>query len=175
MARREFRIHGRPDSIVVDVSGGGGEKQVTIGERTHTVRIEITAPGEGLLHIDHEVTPFYLAEKDGPNRARELHVWLRGNTYVLEPVAATASRSGAAGGAGAFGGEITAPMPGSVLQVKVSEGDAVEANQALVIMESMKMEMTLSAPVAGTVKRIAAREGQLVDMGAVLVELEPES
>ena len=64
-------------------------------------------------------------------------------------------------------------MPGTILQLKVKAGDTVEANQPLIIMESMKMEMTLSAPYAGWVAAINGQEGQLVDMGTLLVKLEP--
>jgi 3-methylcrotonyl-CoA carboxylase alpha subunit len=66
---------------------------------------------------------------------------------------------------------ITAPLTGVVVKVNVSEGDAVRAQQPLVILEAMKMEHTLAAPLDATVKRIAAKPGDLVQAGAVLVEL----
>jgi len=68
---------------------------------------------------------------------------------------------------------IVAPMPGTVLDVRVGEGDGFEAGDAIVIIESMKMEMTLSAPHAGVVRRLHCKPGQLVEQGAVLVTLDP--
>jgi 3-methylcrotonyl-CoA carboxylase alpha subunit len=67
---------------------------------------------------------------------------------------------------------LEAPMPGKVIQVLVSEGDAVDESARLVVMEAMKMELTIRAPHAGQVKRLPVREGQLVDAGTVLVEIE---
>ena len=58
-------------------------------------------------------------------------------------------------------GELRAPMPGSVLLVPVAVGDAVEAGQTVVVLESMKMELALTAPVDGTVTELdRLRRGQ---------------
>jgi excisionase family DNA binding protein len=67
---------------------------------------------------------------------------------------------------------ITAPMPGVVLAVRVTEGDAVEAHQVLLVLEAMKMENAVAAPADGTVARLLVRAGQAVQRGDVLVELE---
>ncbi len=63
-------------------------------------------------------------------------------------------------------------MPGTILKVFVSVGQRFEAHAPLVVMESMKMEMTLSAPHPGKVKEVACRPGQLVAMGAVLMRFD---
>lgn len=68
---------------------------------------------------------------------------------------------------------VTAPMPGKVLRLMVSEGDQVEAGQPLITMEAMKMETTLAAEGPARVKAIAVSAGQMVDAGAVLIELSP--
>jgi pyruvate carboxylase subunit B len=67
---------------------------------------------------------------------------------------------------------IQAPMPGLVLEVNVEEGDAVEAGDALLVLEAMKMENELQAPVDGTVKAIHVEADDTVDKNALLVELE---
>jgi 3-methylcrotonyl-CoA carboxylase alpha subunit len=69
---------------------------------------------------------------------------------------------------------VTAPMPGKVISVLVKAGDVVTADQPLVILEAMKMEMTLKSPRDGTVADIAVSEGDLVDDGAALVNLEED-
>ena len=66
-------------------------------------------------------------------------------------------------------GGCQAPMPGKVLSVKVKAGDAVDEGDALVILEAMKMEHTLSAAKAGTVKEVLVSEGEQVDGGDALV------
>ncbi|GIX36321.1 MAG: biotin carboxylase [Lysobacteraceae bacterium] len=67
---------------------------------------------------------------------------------------------------------VRAPMPGRVVKVLVAAGDAVEAQQPLVVMEAMKMELTLNAPRAGRIARVGAEAGEIVEADAVLVRLE---
>ena len=67
-----------------------------------------------------------------------------------------------------------APMPGTIVALKVGPGDRVAAGQALLIMEGMKMELTLAAPVAGTVERVLCAVGDSVEADAVLVDIRPE-
>ena len=59
-------------------------------------------------------------------------------------------------------GELRAPMPGSVLLVPVAVGDEVEAGQTVVVLESMKMELTLAAPADGTVTELKVKVGDKV-------------
>jgi biotin carboxyl carrier protein len=63
-------------------------------------------------------------------------------------------------------------MPGKVIAVLVSAGDAVEKGQGLVIVEAMKMENEVRSPVAGEVKEIKVKPGDAVEGGAVLVIVE---
>jgi biotin carboxyl carrier protein len=67
---------------------------------------------------------------------------------------------------------ISVPMPGKIIAVLVSEGDAVEKGQGLVIVEAMKMENEVRSPVTGTVRDIKVKPGDTVEGGAVLVVVE---
>jgi acetyl-CoA carboxylase biotin carboxyl carrier protein len=67
---------------------------------------------------------------------------------------------------------IEAHITGTVWKVEVAVGDTVEDGDAVVILESMKMEMPVEAETAGRVTRILCEEGQTVDEGQVLVVLE---
>jgi 3-methylcrotonyl-CoA carboxylase alpha subunit len=71
-------------------------------------------------------------------------------------------------------GGLEAPMPGVIRALLSSNGAAVEAGEALVVMEAMKMEHTIRAPAKGTVTAINCIEGDMVAAGAVLVDFEPE-
>ena len=68
--------------------------------------------------------------------------------------------------------EITAPMGGKVLEVKVKPGDAVSEDDEVLILEAMKMELPVVAPAAGTVKEVKCSSGDTVEADAVLITLE---
>ncbi|WHZ19053.1 MAG: Methylcrotonyl-CoA carboxylase biotin-containing subunit [Rhodanobacteraceae bacterium] len=69
----------------------------------------------------------------------------------------------------ASGNQIVAPMPGRIVLVKARAGDAVEAGQELLVMEAMKMELSLKAPRPGAIEAIAAAAGDFVEADTVLV------
>ncbi len=71
-------------------------------------------------------------------------------------------------------GGLEAPMPGVIRAIISQQGAAVEAGDALVVMEAMKMEHTIRAPAKGTVTAINCAEGNMVEAGAMLVDFEPE-
>ena len=73
---------------------------------------------------------------------------------------------------GAVGGVVRAPMPGLVLDILVEEGDEVEAEQGLLVLEAMKMENELKAPSGGVVSAIHVADGDAVDKEALLIEIE---
>ncbi len=68
--------------------------------------------------------------------------------------------------------EVVAHITGTVWEIRVNVGDQVAAEQVLVVLESMKMEMPVEAPVAGKVTSIAVEKGQAVEEGEVLLSLE---
>ena len=68
--------------------------------------------------------------------------------------------------------EITAPMGGKVLDVKVKPGDAVNEDDEVIILEAMKMELPVVATGSGTVKEVKCNRGDTVEADAVLIVLE---
>ena len=68
--------------------------------------------------------------------------------------------------------EITAPMGGKVLDVKVKPGDTVNEDDEVIILEAMKMELPVVATSSGTVKEVRCKNGDAVEAEAVLVVLE---
>jgi biotin carboxyl carrier protein len=78
-------------------------------------------------------------------------------------------KSGGRGGEGVQ--TILAPMPGKVVRVLVSAGDAVEAGQGLLVVEAMKMQNEMKASRAGTVLSVNTKEGATVTAGEVLATI----
>jgi acetyl-CoA/propionyl-CoA carboxylase biotin carboxyl carrier protein len=70
------------------------------------------------------------------------------------------------------GEAVTSPMQGTVLAVRVNEGDAVEAGQLLCIVEAMKMENEIHARHAGVVTRLSVEAGQAVTSGQLVCVVE---
>lgn len=68
--------------------------------------------------------------------------------------------------------DVTAPMAGKIIDVKVEVGDAVNEDDELVVVEAMKMEMPIVAPTSGTVKEIRCKKGDSVGADEVLAVIE---
>ncbi len=68
--------------------------------------------------------------------------------------------------------EIGAPLQGSLSKILVKEGDEIEENTPLFIIEAMKMESTITSPVAGTVKKVHLKQKSLVEQDDLVIELD---
>ena len=85
---------------------------------------------------------------------------------VREPAYRPADEAGAT-----IGDRILAPMPGRIVLLKANVGDTVDAQQEVLVMEAMKMELTLKAPRAGVIAEIRVGVGDFVEADAALVVL----
>lgn len=98
-----------------------------------------------------------------------------GSAAAKAPVSKTAAPAAApkaapkSSGAGAV--KVTAPMPGKILKVNVSNGQAVKKGDLLIVLEAMKMENEILAPQDGTVASVDTSAGSSVEAGDVLVSL----
>ena len=81
------------------------------------------------------------------------------------PVAAPAAAPAVTGA----GEAVNAPMPGTILKVNVTQGQAVKEGDVLCVLEAMKMENEIMAPKDGTITAVAVQKGASVDTGAPLV------
>lgn len=70
---------------------------------------------------------------------------------------------------GDIDGTVTAPMPGTVISIAVTDGDTVSKGQTLLILEAMKMENEIMAPCDGTVQEVTISQGTSVNAGDILV------
>lgn len=86
------------------------------------------------------------------------------------PAAAPAPKAAPSGAAGSV--EVTAPMPGKILGVKASAGQAVKKGDVILLLEAMKMENEVVAPQDGTVAGINVASGDMVEAGDVLATMD---
>ena len=154
-----------------------GERLVLAVEQTpEHLRVRI---GDDVLVIeDHWIDDRYVTMRIGGRLVRipyarvgaHVHVARAGESYEFIPAeeAEEAERE-----AGAFTPEVTSPMPGKVLAVKVAVGDIVEPDQALLLLEAMKMEQTVRASARARVIEVRVEAGAMVGPGAVVMKLEP--
>ncbi len=141
----------------------------------HELFVKVQVGNSEVIHISFEETPIAL------NNSEALCYYYEWD-YVISSTEITLHRSAETYSVklyNPFGNLETdgvnilfAPMPGKIIAVNASEGDAVKAGDKLIIMEAMKMEMSLEAPRDGKVKSIHCAEGDLVADGDILLELE---
>jgi geranyl-CoA carboxylase alpha subunit len=165
--KRTFVRDGEPVTVEAEPVGGD-HWRVRVGDRSYEFRV---APlGDGgvrLVPVGAEAAPACVAY--GVPAGKAFMVRVGGRTFTLE-----APDGRPRGGHRMADGAVRAPMTGTVLGVSCREGDAVEADQTLVVLSAMKMEHKLTAGVAGVVRRVAADVGATVDQGDLLVEVEPQ-
>lgn len=111
---------------------------------------------------------------------KKYRVTVNGTVYEVEleeltgaapaPVSAPAAAPAAA--APAAGEQITAPMPGTILAVNVSAGQAVKKGEVLMILEAMKMENEIMCPRDGVVASVNTSKGASVESGTLLCVLQ---
>ena len=90
---------------------------------------------------------------------------------VAAPAAAPAPKAAPAAPKAAGANDVTAPMPGTILDIKVAVGATVKKGDVLCVLEAMKMENDIPAPADGTVASISVSKGASVQAGDVLVSL----
>ncbi len=100
-----------------------------------------------------------------------------GSAPVAAPVAAPAPKAAPAPAApkkaaAVSGTKVNAPMPGTILDIKVKEGDSVTKGQVLLVLEAMKMENDIVAPCDGKVASVIAKKGDSVNSEDTLVVIQ---
>ena len=136
---------------------------VEIGGKTHRVTGPIGADGAVEASVDGELVRANLFTRGGIT-----HLYRDGAHQTFELLDPYLPEIAGADHAG----ELVAPMPGRIIAVLVTAGARVSAGTALIVMEAMKMEHTVTAPAAGVVSAIHCAVGDQVREGAELLLLE---
>ncbi|MBQ7801213.1 MAG: biotin/lipoyl-binding protein [Oscillospiraceae bacterium] len=125
--------------------------KVTLNGRTYEVEVEA---GKAMLLDEYE------AIAPAPVAAAPAAAPVAAAPAAAAPAAPVVTGAGEA---------VNAPMPGNILKVNVTAGQAIKAGQVLVVLEAMKMENEIMAPKDGTVTQVLVSKGSTVDTGAPLV------
>jgi len=151
-------------SFSIDLTPGGTGKSYRAVMGDKTVDVEILGAQDGQLNllIDGERVTAYISSNDAKR-----WVTINGQTTLLTKSSGT-KRSGAKHD---HSGELTAPMPGQVRAVNVSEGDVVTKGQTLIVLEAMKMEMKIQSSSNGTVSKLFVKQGDTVEREQMLIEI----
>ncbi len=154
------------ERIEAHTRGSGGEYAIRIGESAAQVSGACIEAGVLSARFDGIGRRFRVTEK-----ASRLSIHDGDRRFVFEHAPAFAYVAETARGSD----RMLAPMPGRVVVVKVAAGDVVTAGDELLVMEAMKMELTLRAPRNATIATVQAGAGDFVDADAVLVRFEAAS
>ena len=127
------------------------------------------------MKVTRGAAPGELIVRDGDRVARVFAVADRGSLWVFHDgeVHEIAAEGSEARRRGAHAqGSLTAPMPATVIAIKVAAGDTVTRGDILILLEAMKMELPVRAPGDGRVKAVHCRPGDLVQPETSLIDLE---
>ena len=152
------------NDTTLDISSNGKIFTLTLDDKTIAAEVLHVESGKLDLLIDGKRITAYVSS-DNAKR----WVTVNGQTFVL-----TKSSGARKGGHGHHhaAGELTAPMPGQVRAVNVSEGDTVTKGQTLLVLEAMKMEIRIHSPQDGVVKKLFVNQGQTVEREQILIDIE---
>jgi acetyl-CoA/propionyl-CoA carboxylase biotin carboxyl carrier protein len=157
---------GAGEVVTVRVHGGPSDAVVRIGDGD-LIEARAVATDDGIrLTVAGQTMPVLLA-----TAADRTWVQLDGASYELTECAPP--RRGA--DATTHDGEVTSPMPGSVVAVPVADGATVREGEVIVVVEAMKMEHALIAPFDGIVESVTARVGDRVTVGQLLATVRSAS
>jgi biotin carboxyl carrier protein len=135
-----------------------------IGDREYRARVEEMTSDRATIVVDNTTYAVDLVEIG--RRPTQLSVQRPATRSAPAPPPKTISRK-----SDEAPGAVTAPLPGLILRLNAKEGDVVQAGQALLVMEAMKMENVVNAPHHGTVRKVFVAEGATVGEGDPLVEI----
>lgn len=173
--RYEVTVEGEQHEVSVELGqlgqlDSGDPVRVRVGDTWCSVRrgaddtlLVRTEGADGPQHVVH------LSPGRRPTQAAVGGVVLELEIKSRQEAALEVALASAGGGGGS--GAIKAPMPGRVVRVLVTEGEAVAAETPLLIVEAMKMENEVRAPAAGVVQRVSVTAGDTVEAGQLLCEV----
>ena len=177
-ALREMRVSGVATTIPADIAILEHPDFAAVEHSTKWVEQTLDLSGVSATPAaapDVDVEPLVerttTVEVNG--RRFSVRMWVPETVGVAAAAPKRAKRSGGGGSSGGGSGQVTVPMQGTIVKVMVEVGQSVEAGQAVVVLEAMKMENQISADVSGTVAEVKVAPGDTVGGGDTVVVITP--
>ncbi|MEE4637723.1 MAG: biotin carboxylase N-terminal domain-containing protein [Wenzhouxiangella sp.] len=162
-ASRSLDIESGELRTKVEATGFAGEYQLALADQQLSLHLDALGSSRFRLGLDSRNLPVWL-HADGSSR---LDVCLDQQRWTLTRHARFEAAQAGTGG----DGRILAPMPGRILEIRVTQGAQVAEGEAVLVMEAMKMELTIKAPIDGTVEDLVVESGDLVEADSLLLSL----
>lgn len=170
MAHYLVKSNDREFDIVVEKCGNAFRAVVNGKEKS--VEFSSSGKSQAVMIVDgcsHEIT----VNSNGYDNNRLVTVGSVEVELEIDNFRLAQLRKAAGNGSGkTTSKKINAPMPGLILDVKVSAGEKIESGQLLLVIEAMKMENAVKCQATAVVKNVAVSKGQSVEKGDLLIEFE---
>ena len=167
MAKRHRFVVGEDEhSVEVDQTPDGVTVTLDEGDALGLDVLEVQVPGTVSFFVGGRQQRAYVSRSGAG-----YEVTIGERRFVIETASARRGRH-VVGGADDAPGQITAPLAGVVVEVRVAVGDALEAGSTVLVLEAMKMQNEVQIPHDGTITAIHAAQGENVDKGVLLVEYD---
>ncbi|MGQ9619061.1 MAG: biotin/lipoyl-containing protein [Candidatus Aminicenantia bacterium] len=137
---------------------------VSLSDEAFPVKVENITSNSFLLKEENKILRVYYVVDNS-----KLHVFIKGRVYTFEKEARKKIEI-----AHEEKGDriITSPLPGTITKIHVKEGEEVEKNQPLIVIESMKMENVIVSPLKGIVSKINVSVGELTEGNKAMMEIK---
>ena len=139
---------------------------ITYDNSEYKVEVEETKPGQLKIKIGERLIKSIITEGE-----KEKFVFVNGQVFRVKPVELSRKKKVRK----KEEGNLSSPISGKVVNVKVKNGNTVKKGEVLMVIEAMKMEYLIRAPYNGKVKRVNFKEKDQVEIGQITVEVDKEA
>lgn len=168
---RHYTILLDETEIPVEINKDGDDYVIKLGDKTHRYQALLSKnPVYSFLVDDSKILEAEISFNKDSCDMNIGHIPY--HLEIFDPRKRIFSQSEQGGATSS--GTILAPMPGKVVDVKVSKGDTVRKGQAVIVVEAMKMQNELPSLIDGKVEEIAVKSGDTVESGQKLIVISKE-
>lgn len=135
---------------------------ITYDNSEYIAEAEEIKPGQLKIKLGNKIIKSVITEGE-----KEKFVFVDGEVFKVKPVQLTGRRKEKRKDEG----DLSSPISGKVVSVKVKNGDSVKKGDVLMVIEAMKMEYLIRAPYDGKIKKVFFKEKDLIEIGKQTIEI----